>query len=445
MATVTMKSLLESGVHFGHRTHKWHPAMKPYIFTERNGIHIINLQLTVRSLSTAYDLVRDTVSEGGTVLFVGTKRQAQDTIEKDATRCGMPYVTARWLGGFLTNWRTIRERISELERLERMRDQGDFDRLTKKEALNLTRQIEKLETRLGGIRNMISLPDLLFAVDVRREETAIHEANLLDIPVIGMVDTNCDPRNVDYVIPSNDDAIRAIKLVVGTIADAVLEGKATRKEEEPEMPEAEFVTATYTGEEEELTDEELLGAATLAKIKSEQEEAAEAEAAAAQAEAEAAAQAEAAAEAELEQAEEQEAEAGEAAAETVAEAKAEAVVEAEEAPEAELEPAEEPDAAEEEAESAAEEEAEEAPAAEAEVLEEAVEEVEEAEETDVEEPVDELEAEEAPAEETEVEEADQVDEAEEEAAEEAEAEAETAEEEEAPEEETAEEEDSEEE
>ncbi len=295
MAIVSMKALLESGVHFGHRTHKWHPRMKPYIFTERNGIHIINLQLTVKALGEAYNLVRDTVAEGGTILFVGTKRQAQETIETEATRCGMPYVTARWLGGFLTNWRTIRERIGELERLERMRDRGDFERLTKKEALQLTRKIEKLETRLGGIRNMVSLPDLLFVVDVRREETAIHEANLLNIPVIAMVDTNCNPLNVDYVIPSNDDAIRAIKLIVGKIADAVEEGKALRKEEEVEI---QPLTEARVGveEEQELSDDELLGEATLAKIKSAQPEEAVEEAAVEEAPAEAAAETEPAAE-----------------------------------------------------------------------------------------------------------------------------------------------------
>ena len=266
MAIVPMKALLESGVHFGHRTHKWHPMMKPYIFTERNSIHIIDLQKTVKALEQAYSLVRDTVAEGGTVLFVGTKRQAQETIQAEAMRCGMPYVTARWLGGMLTNWRTIRQRINELERLERMRDKGDFERITKKEALILSRQIDRLEMLLGGIRNMNGLPDLLFVVDVRREDTAIHEANLLDIPVIALVDTNCDPRNIDYVIPSNDDAIRAIKLLVGKIADAVAEGKALRKEETQEpMPEKVGARIPET-EEPELSDEELLGASTLAKI-----------------------------------------------------------------------------------------------------------------------------------------------------------------------------------
>ena len=264
MAIVSMKALLESGVHFGHRTHKWNPAMKPYIFTERNSIHIIDLQKTVKALDEAYNLVRDTVSEEGTVLFVGTKRQAQETIYLEATRCGMPYVTMRWLGGMLTNWRTIRQRLNELEGLERMRDGGDFERLPKKEVLLLTRRMDRLEMLLGGIRHMAGVPDLLFVVDVRREETSIHEANLLDIPVVAMVDTNCDPRNIDYVIPSNDDAIRAIKLLVGKIAEAVLEGKAMRKEEEVEP--APEIMEMVGADEPELSDEELLGEATLAKL-----------------------------------------------------------------------------------------------------------------------------------------------------------------------------------
>lgn len=265
MSVISMKALLESGVHFGHRTHKWNPRMKPYIFTERNGIHIINLQQTVKSIEDAYEVIRDTVARGGTVLFIGTKRQAQETVHEEASRCGMPYVSARWLGGMLTNWRTIRERINELDRLERMRDRGDFEKLTKKEALILSREIEKLDMRLGGIRKMVKLPDLLFIVDVRREETAIHEANLLHIPVVAMVDTNCDPTHVDYVIPSNDDAIRAIKLVVGKIADAVKEGRGLRKDEDIE---AEVSMAPLPEiEETELADEDLLGAATLAKLK----------------------------------------------------------------------------------------------------------------------------------------------------------------------------------
>jgi small subunit ribosomal protein S2 len=264
MSVIPMKALLESGVHFGHRTHKWHPAMKPYIFTERNGIHIIDLQKTVKALDIAYNMVRDTVAEGGVVLFVGTKRQAQETILAEAMRAGMPSVTNRWLGGMLTNWRTIRLRVNELERMERMREKGEFEHLTKKEALLISREIERLEILLGGIRSMAKLPELLFVVDVHRESTSIHEANLLKIPVIALVDTNCDPSNVDYVIPSNDDAIRAIKLLVGKIADAAVEGRSMRKDVEEEAPVEQVVMPG--AEEVELSDEELLGAATLAKI-----------------------------------------------------------------------------------------------------------------------------------------------------------------------------------
>ena len=269
MAVISMKALLESGVHFGHRTHKWHPGMKPYIFTERNGIHIIDLQKTAKALEQAYNLVRDTAQNGGSILFVGTKRQAQDTVQSEAIRSGMPYVTNRWLGGMLTNWRTIRGRVNELERLERMRTTGEITRYTKKEGLIMGREIERLDALLGGIRTLNRLPDAIFVVDVHREFTAIHEANLLHIPVVAMVDTNCDPRDVDYVIPSNDDAIRAIKLIVGKIADAALEGKAMRKdEEEPTMTEAPQAEASSRSmiDEPELGDEELLGASTLAKL-----------------------------------------------------------------------------------------------------------------------------------------------------------------------------------
>jgi small subunit ribosomal protein S2 len=265
MPKVTMKALLESGVHFGHRTHRWNPYMKPYIFTERNGIHIIDLQQTVKSLEDGIELVRDTVAEGGTVLFVGTKRQAHETIQLEAERCGMPFVTVRWLGGMLTNWITMRQRVLELERLERERDQGEFERLTKKEALQLNRKIAKLEARFGGIRKLHRLPELLFIVDVRREETAVKEANSLGIPVLALVDTNCDPRNIDHVIPSNDDAIRAIKLMVGLIADGVLEGRAMRKEED-----IEELPAAHMEAEEELSDADLLGEATLAKVEAAQ-------------------------------------------------------------------------------------------------------------------------------------------------------------------------------
>ncbi len=281
MATViSMKALLESGVHFGHRTNKWNPRMKPFIFTERNGIHIIDLQQTAKTLTSTYNVVRDTVANGGTVLFVGTKRQAQETIRDEATRAGMPYVTERWLGGTLTNWTTIQQRIQELERLERLRDSGEINRLTKKEGLMIEREINRLETRLSGLRNMRRLPDLIFIVDIGREDTAVHEANLKDIPVLALVDTNCDPSGIDYIIPSNDDAIRAIKLLVGKIADAVLEGKAMRKEENeaeeaaaaagPARPPAPARPRLET--EDELEDEDLLGEATLAKLGHQDEE-----------------------------------------------------------------------------------------------------------------------------------------------------------------------------
>jgi len=273
MATVvSMKALLESGVHFGHRTNKWDPRMRPFIFTERNGIHIIDLQQTVKSLNTAYNVVRDCVSQGGSVLFVGTKRQAQETVKEEAIRCGMPYVTERWMGGILTNWVTMFQRVQELERLEKMRDSGDINRLTKKEGLLIQREITRLEIRLSGLRKMKRLPDYVFIVDVCRETTAVNEANKLEIPVIALVDTNCDPTGIDYVIPSNDDAIRAIKLLVGKIADAVIEGKASRKEEDFEeeaiisMVAARSSRLMQEGLEEDLDDKDLLGEATLAKL-----------------------------------------------------------------------------------------------------------------------------------------------------------------------------------
>ncbi|MGA7192642.1 MAG: 30S ribosomal protein S2 [Anaerolineales bacterium] len=279
MAVISMKALLESGVHFGHRTNKWDPRMKPYIFTERNGIHIIDLQQTVKLLNQAYNLVRDTVSAGGSVMFVGTKRQAQDTVKEEADRCGMPYVTERWLGGMLTNWSTMHARIQELDRLEQLRDTGEINRLTKKEGLLIQREIDRLLIRLSGVRKMKRVPELVFIIDVGREDAAVHEANLLNIPVVALVDTNCNPEGVDYVIPSNDDAIRAIKLLVAKIADAVLEGKAMRKDEEPEeemasTPAAEVKTEKPKGrrapkvvESDETVEEDaLLGEATLAKL-----------------------------------------------------------------------------------------------------------------------------------------------------------------------------------
>jgi len=274
MAVISMKALLESGVHFGHRTNKWDPRMKPYIFTERNGIHIIDLQQTSKLLNTAFNVIRETAANGGNVLFVGTKRQAQETVAEEATRCGMPYVTERWMGGMLTNWSTMYARIQELERLEKMRDNNELDRLTKKEGLLIGREITRLTTRLSGTRSMKRRPDLIFIVDVGREEAAVHEANLLNIPIVALVDTNCNPQNIDYVIPSNDDAIRAIKLLVAKVADAVLEGKAMRKEEEgEEKPEQAKVKSDRPARkpkvvetEEELQDDALLGEATLAKM-----------------------------------------------------------------------------------------------------------------------------------------------------------------------------------
>jgi small subunit ribosomal protein S2 len=263
-----MKALLESGVHFGHRTNKWNPKMRPYIFTERNGIHIIDLQQTVKLLEDAYNKVRNTVADGGTILFVGTKRQAQETIQLEAERCGMPYVNQRWLGGTLTNWVTIQQRIVELTRLEKMFETGEVNRLTKKEGLLIQREINRLQTRLSGLRNMKTLPDLLFIVDIEREDTAVREAVSKEIPVIAMVDTNCNPSDIDYVIPSNDDAIRAIKLLIGHMADAVIEGKMMRKDEEveEEIIPTRSVISRKIEDEEELDDEDLLGESTRAKI-----------------------------------------------------------------------------------------------------------------------------------------------------------------------------------
>jgi small subunit ribosomal protein S2 len=260
MADISMKALLETGVHFGHRTRRWHPKMDRYIFTERKGVHIIDLQQTLEALDEISELIQDTVAAGGELLFVGTKRQAQATIKREADRCGMPYVNLRWLGGTLTNWQTIRQRIDYLHNLEARRERGDFDLLTKKEALEKEREIDKLNQRFGGIKEMRELPELLFVVDIQREATAVAEADKLGIPIIAMVDTNCNPDPIDYVIPANDDAIRAIRLITAEIADAVLRGIAQRKayEAEEEMPEVE---------ELELEDEKYLSAATLARLK----------------------------------------------------------------------------------------------------------------------------------------------------------------------------------
>lgn len=225
MSVISMKQLLEAGVHFGHQTRRWNPKMEEYIFTERNGIYIIDLQKTVKKVEEAYNAMKDIISEGGTALFVGTKKQAQEAIEEEAKRCGMFYVNQRWLGGILTNFKTIKNRIKRLHELEAMEEDGTFDVLPKKEVIKLRHEQERLEKFLGGIKDMTEMPDVLFIVDPRKERIAIQEARALGIPVISIVDTNCDPDEVDYIIPGNDDAIRAVKLLTATMADAVLEGK----------------------------------------------------------------------------------------------------------------------------------------------------------------------------------------------------------------------------
>lgn len=225
MSVVNMKQLLESGVHFGHQTRRWNPKMAEYIFTERNGIYIIDLQKTVTLIDKAYEFVREMVSEGKTILFVGTKKQAQETIKVEAERCGMPYVNQRWLGGMLTNFKTIKKRVSRLNELEQMEEDGLFDVLPKKEVVQLRKEHEKLERFLGGIREMKDIPDVVYITDPRKEAIAVAEAKKLNIPVVSIVDTNCDPDLIDYIIPGNDDAIRAVKLITSVIADAVLAGK----------------------------------------------------------------------------------------------------------------------------------------------------------------------------------------------------------------------------
>jgi small subunit ribosomal protein S2 len=239
VANVTMKQLLEAGVHFGHQTRRWNPKMKPYIFADKNGIYIIDLQKTVRMFKRAYQFVRDTVAEGKSVLFVGTKRQAQESIEEEATRCSMPYVNHRWLGGMLTNFQTIRKGIERLRDLEAMAEDGRLQGYTKKEIMHLQKEKAKLLKNLGGIKEMRELPGAVFIVDSRREYIAVKEARKLGIPVVAIVDTNCDPDEVDYVIPGNDDAIRAIKLFSSLIADACLEGMAAREEQLREMGQPE--------------------------------------------------------------------------------------------------------------------------------------------------------------------------------------------------------------
>lgn len=283
MSVISMKQLLEAGVHFGHRTRRWHPKMRTFIFTERNGIHIIDLQQTMRQVNASYQIVRDTVRAGGLVLFVGTKKQAQETIRSEAERCGMPYITTRWLGGTLTNFRTIRGRVEYMSDVERRQARGELDRLPKKEALLLRNELVRLNSRIGGLRTMTHQPDVIFIVDVMRESLAVAEANKLHIPIVAMVDTNCDPDPIDYPIPSNDDAIRAIKLMAGKIADAVIEGMEMRTVDEAdrvstaaapdeeidelaaEKPER-FSTQGLQDVEAELQAEEYLGPSVLAHI-----------------------------------------------------------------------------------------------------------------------------------------------------------------------------------
>ena len=258
MSVVSMKALLEAGVHFGHRTRRWNPKMRPYIFTERSGIHIIDLQQTMLRLNDYYNMVRDVVADGGTVLFVGTKRQAQAAIEQEAERAGMPYINQRWLGGTLTNWQTIKQRIDYLLTLERRIDGGEFRNLSKKEQLSIDREVEKLNRRIGGLKTMSRLPDLVFIVDTHMEDLAVKEANKLDIPILGMVDTNSDPDPIEYVIPSNDDAIRAVKLIVSIIANAAVEGRSIR--------EVDLADTGQVSDAELAEMEQYLGPSTLAKL-----------------------------------------------------------------------------------------------------------------------------------------------------------------------------------
>ena len=249
MSTITMKELLEAGVHFGHQAKRWNPKMKKYIFGERNGIYIIDLQKTLKLFKEAYDFVRTSSGQGKDILFVGTKKQAQDAITEEAKRCGMYYIASRWLGGMLTNFATIKKSIDRLKKIEKMKEDGTYDKLTKKEVARLEKERTKLEKILCGIKTMPGLPSLLFVIDPRNEQIAVQEANRLGIPVVAVVDTNCDPDNIDYVIPGNDDAIRAIRLMASKVADAVIEGRqAIAKEAGEAMEAAKAVGAAEPGE-----------------------------------------------------------------------------------------------------------------------------------------------------------------------------------------------------
>ncbi|WP_300408097.1 30S ribosomal protein S2 [Lagierella sp.] len=261
MAVVSMKNLLEAGVHFGHQTRRWNPKMKKFIFTERNGIYIIDLQKTVKQVEEAYKYVRDLVADGGTIMFVGTKKQAQEAIETEAKRSGQPYVSQRWLGGMLTNYKTIKGRINRLQELEEMESNNTFDLLPKKEVIQLRHEMERLEKFLGGIKDMKGLPDALFIIDPKKEKIAVNEAKILGIPVVAVVDTNSDPDEVDIAIPGNDDAIRAVKLITGVIANAVVEANqgAQHDDVESEASEEDSEETKEVNEEgtEEVTDEEI--------------------------------------------------------------------------------------------------------------------------------------------------------------------------------------------
>ena len=252
MSVVTMKQLLEAGVHFGHQTRRWNPKMEEYIFTERNGIYIIDLQKTVKLIDTAYNYMKDVAADGGVVLFVGTKKQAQDSIEEEATRAGQYYVNHRWLGGTLTNWKTIQSRIARLKELKKMAEDGTFDVLPKKEVAVLTKQREKLERFLGGIEDMPKIPDVMFIVDPHKEQIAVKEAQKLHIPIVAMVDTNTDPDDIDYVIPSNDDAIRAVRLITSKMADAIVEGKQGQDDAQQADADAEESAEDTTVSEDSL-------------------------------------------------------------------------------------------------------------------------------------------------------------------------------------------------
>ncbi len=253
MAVISMKQLLEAGVHFGHQTRRWNPKMAPYIFTERNGIYIIDLQKTVKKIDEAYDFMKEVGATGKPVLFVGTKKQAQAAIEDEAKRCGMYYVNQRWLGGMLTNYKTISARIKRLYDIQKMEEDGTFEKLAKKEVIKLRAEAEKLERFLGGIKEMKGMPGAMFIVDPKKEKIAVKEARILGIPVIGIVDTNCDPDDVDYIIPANDDAIRAVKLIAGKMADAIIEanqGEDATAEDEASAEEAVAETAAEEATEE---------------------------------------------------------------------------------------------------------------------------------------------------------------------------------------------------